>query len=64
MKVVDKLLKDRYIEDYINILEEALSPKDSGTINTYYIGHIQLVDEGYSLYSKILDALEEVYRLD
>ena len=30
--VVDKLLKDRYMEDYVDVLEEALRPKDSGTI--------------------------------
>ena len=30
--VVDKLLKDRHMEDYVDILEETLRPEDSGTI--------------------------------
>ena len=30
--VVDKLLKDRHMEDYMDILEETLRPEDSGTI--------------------------------
>ena len=32
--VVDKLSQDRYIEHYVDILEEALRPKDNGTIYT------------------------------
>ena len=63
---MDKLLKDRHIEHYIDILEEALRPKDSGTIYTQYMDapHIQLADERYSLCSKTLDALEEARGLD
>ena len=64
MVVVDKLSKDRPIENYMDILIETLRPKDSGTIYNHYIGHVQLADERYSLYSKILDALEEVRELD
>ena len=62
--VVDKISKDRPIEDYMDVLEEALRPKDSGTIYAYYIEYIQLADRIYSLYSKILDALEKVRGLD
>ena len=62
--VVDKLSKDRPIEDYIDVLEEALRPKDSGTIYAHCIEYIQLADERYSPFSKTLDALEEARGLD
>ena len=64
LEVVDKLLKDRHIEGYTDILEEALRLKDSEAIYTHYIRYIQLANKRYSLYSKTLDALEEVRRLD
>ena len=34
LEVVDKPLKDRHIENYVDVLEETLRPKDSGTIYT------------------------------
>ena len=48
----------------MDILEMFYRPKDSGTIYTYCIEYIQLADKRYSLYSRTLDALEEVYGLD
>ena len=34
LEVVDKLLKDYYMDHYMDVLKEALRPKDSGTIYT------------------------------
>ena len=48
----------------MDVLEETLRPKDSGTIYTHIMEYIQLADGRYSLYSKILDALEKVRELD
>ena len=61
---MDKLSKDRPMEDYVDVLEEALRPEDSGTIYAYCMEYIQLADERYGPYSKILDALKEVRGLD
>ena len=57
---MNKLSKDHSIDDNVNILEESLRPKDSGTIYTHYIESILLANLKYSLYSESLDALEEV----
>ena len=62
--MVDKLSKDRPIEDYVDVPEEALRPEDSGTIYAHCMEHIQLADERYGPCSKTLDALKEALGLD